>query len=186
MGGLFRVVRFLLLVAVIAVGAAWALGSALPRTHEETRSALIEVPAHRLYPVLVTPESFPEWRTGITRVDRPDSDRFTEHGPDGPMTFRFLDRTPPSRLVVAIDDPEQPFTGTWTFELTPEGHNDLLTRVRITERGEVPNPVFRAIAKVMMSPGDTMETYLKDLGGRFGQAVTIDPPPVGTVGTGKR
>lgn len=186
MGGLFRFIRFLLLVAVIAVAAAWALGSALPRAHEEARSALLDVPAHRLYPVLVTPESFPEWRTGIARVDRHDSDRFTEHGPDGPMTFRFLDRTSPSRLVVAVDDPEQPFTGTWTFELIPEGTSDMATRVRITERGEVPNPVFRVMAKVMMSPGDTMETYLTDLGRRFGQTVTIDPPPVGTVGTGRR
>ncbi len=186
MGGLFRVVRFLLLVAVIAVAAAWAVGSALPRAHEETRSALIDVPAHRLYPVLVTPETFPEWRTGITRVDRPDSDRFTEHGPDGPMTFRFLDRMPPSRLVVAIDDPEQRFTGAWTFELLPEGTGGLTTRVRITERGEVANPVFRVMAKLMMSPGDTMETYLKDLGRRFGQTITIDPQPVGTVGSDSR
>lgn len=184
---LFRAVRFLLLVTAIAVAAAWALGSALPRTHEETRSALIEVPAHRLYPVLVTPEAFPEWRTGIDRVDRPDSDRFTEHGSDGPITFRYLDRLPPSRVVVAIDDPEQPFTGTWTFELTPEGRGDVLTRVRITERGEIANPLVRLMAKLTMSPGDSMETYLKDLGRRFGQTVVmIDPPQVGTVGTAPR
>jgi uncharacterized protein YndB with AHSA1/START domain len=183
MGGLFRFVRFVLLVAVVAVAAAWALGAALPRTHEETRSALFDLPAHLLYPVLITPESYPEWRTGIARVERHDSDRFTEHGPDGPMSFRFLDRTPPSRLVVAVDDPEQPFTGTWTYELIPEGTRGVSTRVRITERGEIPNPLFRAIAKVMMSPGDTMETYLKDLGRRFGQTITIDPPPVGTVGS---
>jgi uncharacterized protein YndB with AHSA1/START domain len=186
MGGLFRIVRFLLLVAVIAVAVAWLIGSALPRAHETTRSALIDVPPHRLYPVLITPETYPEWRTGIARVDRADSDRFTEHGPDGPITFRFLDRTPPSRLVVATDDPEQPFTGTWTFELLPEGAGGVATRVRITERGEVPNPVFRVMAKLMMSPGETMETYLTDLGQRFGLTVTIDPQPAGTVGTERR
>lgn len=185
MGALFRFVRFLLLVAVIAASAAWAVGSALPRVHEETRSALLRVPRHLLYPVLITPEAFPEWRTGIDRVERADSDRFTEYGPDGPMTFRFLQREPPSRLVVAVDDPDQPFTGTWTFELSPE-IGDTSTRVRITERGEVANPLFRVMAKLMTSPGDTMETYLEDLGRRFGQTITIDPPPVGTVGTGRR
>ena len=40
--------------------AAWAVGAALPRSHEETRSALFDMPAHRLYPVLITPEAFPE------------------------------------------------------------------------------------------------------------------------------
>jgi uncharacterized protein YndB with AHSA1/START domain len=183
---MFRFFRFLLLLVVIAVAATWAVGAALPRGHQETRSARFDLPAHRLYPVLITPETFPEWRTGIARVDRLDSDRFTEHGPDGPITFRIIERTPPSRLVVAVDDPEQVFTGTWTYELVPEGRGGESTRLHITERGEVPNPVFRVIAKLMMSPGDTMETYLEDLGRRFGQNVTIDPPPAGRIGNQSR
>ena len=176
MRGLFRLIRFLLILAIIAVGGAWLLGSALPREHEASRSAVIDVPPHTLFPVLITPEAYPEWRTGITRVDRPDSDRFTEHGPDGPMTFRFLDRTPSSRLVVALDDPEQMFSGTWTYELEPADSSGRSTRLRITERGEVPNPVFRAIARVMIDPAESIETFLKDLGRRYGQDVTIETP----------
>jgi len=173
MRGLFRLVRFLVLLAVFTVGAAWLLGAALPRTHEAARRAVIATPPHVLYPVLVTPEAYPEWRSDITRVDRLDSDRFTEYGPDGPITFRVLDRTPNRRLVVAVDDPEQPFSGTWTFAL--EDHDGgRATRLTITERGEVPNPIFRAMARVLTSPGDTIETFLRDLGGRYGQRVTIE------------
>ncbi len=186
MRGLFKLLGYLILIAIVAAGAVTALGAAMPRAHEAARSARFDMPAHRLYPVLITPETFPEWRTGIARVERLDSDRFTEHGPDGPITFRIIERTPFSRLVVAVDDPEQVFTGTWTYELIPEGTNDQWTRLRITERGEVPNPFFRAIASVLMSEGETMETYLKDLGRRFGQDVTIDPPSVGTVGSRPR
>lgn len=169
MRGLFRLVRFLLILAIVAVGAAWLVGAALPRTHEASRNAVITVAPHTLFPVLVTPEAYPEWRTGITRVDRPDSDRFTEHGPDGPVSYRIIERDPPRRLVVAVDDPEQVFSGTWTYELTPEGTGGRSTRLTITERGEVPNPIFRALARVMISPGGTIEQFLRDLGRRYGQ-----------------
>ena len=183
---MLKFLRNLILIAIVAAGAVTAVGSAMPRAHEASRSARFDMAPHRLYPALITPENFPEWRTGITRVERLDSDRFIEHGPDGPITYRITERTPPSRLVVAVDDPDQVFTGTWTYELTPEGTNDERTRLRITERGEVPNPFFRAIAKVMLSEGDTMETYLKDLGHRFGQTITIDPPDVGAAGSRPR
>lgn len=178
MRGLFKLVRFLLILALFAVGGAWLLGSALPRAHETSRSTFINVPAHTLFAALVTPEAYPEWRTGVTSVDRLDSDRFTEHGPDGPVTYRIVDRTPSSRLVVAVDDPDQVFSGTWTYELEPDGPTGRVTRLRITERGEVRNPVFRAIARVTMDPGESIETFLKDLGKRYGQDVTIETDEV--------
>lgn len=174
MRALFKLIRFLLVLALFAVAGAWLLGSALPRVHVTSRSAFINVPPHTLFAVLITPEAYPEWRTGITRVDRPDSDRFTEHGPDGPVTYRILDRTPSSRLVIAVDDPEQVFSGTWTYELEPDGPSGRSTRLRITERGEVSNPVFRAIARVMIDPAESIDTFLKDLGKRYGQDVTIE------------
>lgn len=176
MRGLFRLIRFLLVLALFAVGGAWLLGSALPLVHETSRSTFINVPPHTLFTVLVTPETYPEWRSDVTRVDRLDSDRFTEHGPDGPVTYRILDRTPSSRVVVAVDDPDQIFSGTWTFELEPDGPSGRSTHLRITERGEVRNPVFRAIARVTLDPAVRIETFLKDLGQRYGQDVTILTP----------
>jgi uncharacterized protein YndB with AHSA1/START domain len=174
----FKLIGYLVLLAAVAVGAAAMVGSALPREHEAMRSAVINAPMHLIYPVLVTPESYPEWRSGLTRVDRLDSDRFVEHGADGPIRFRILERHPPERLVIAVDDPDQVFTGTWTYELMADERGGAGTRVRITERGAVPNPVFRAIATIFMSPGGTMETYLKDLARRFGHEAVIDPLPV--------
>ena len=49
------------------------------------------------------------------------------------------------------------------------------TRLRITERGEVPNPFFRAIARAMMPPTDSIDAYLRNMGRRFNQDVTIEP-----------
>lgn len=175
MRGLFKLLKILLILAVLAVGAAAVIGMALPATHEATRSARLDVPIAAVYPVLITPETYPDWRPDVARVDRLDSDRFREYWEDGPVVFRILERDPPSRLVIMLDDPEQPFSGTWTFELSPEGRQGEWTRVRITERGDVPNPIYRAMARILMAPADSLEQYLKNLGRRFHQDVTIEP-----------
>ncbi|MDQ3068574.1 MAG: SRPBCC family protein [Acidobacteriota bacterium] len=168
---LLRIAVILVLLVALAGAVLAAIGLALPASHEATRSARIDAPPAAIYPMLLTPEMYPDWRTGVERVDRLDSDRFREHGPHGPMIFRITTREAPSRVVTAVDDPDQPFTGTWTFDLVQEGEQ---TRVRITERGAVPNPLFRSIARLFMSQTATLETYLKDIGRRFGQDVAIE------------
>lgn len=172
---LVKVLVWVVGLAALAGIAGAAIGMALPESHEATRSTRIDARMDDIYPVLITPENYPAWRPDVESVDRLDSDRFREHGSNGPMQFKFLDRQPPSRLVVAVDDPDQPFTGTWTIELSGEGRQGEWTRVRITERGSVPNPLFRLIARVMMLPTDSIEAYLTNLGRRFNQDVTIEP-----------
>ncbi|HUF24169.1 MAG TPA: SRPBCC family protein [Vicinamibacterales bacterium] len=175
MRNLVKLLVGLVVLLVVLAGVAALVGMALPASHEATRSARIDAPASAIYSMLIVPEAYPEWRPDVERVERMDADRFREYGKDGPIVFRIVDRQPPSRLVVAVDDPDQPFSGTWTFELQPEGAQGQATRVRITERGDVPNPLFRAIARVLMSPTEGIEAYLRNLGRRFGQDVTIEP-----------
>lgn len=167
--------KWVLILAVLAVGAAYAIGMALPESHEASRAARIDVPATAIYPVLITPENYPEWRPDVSRVERLDSDRFREHGSNGPMVLKIVEREEPSRVVVAVDDPEQPFSGTWTIELRPEGRQGEWTRVTITERGAVPNPIFRAMARILMLPAESIDQYLTNLGRRFRQDVAIEP-----------
>ena len=170
----FKYVGIFVIVLVVIAAIVAAIGMALPAGHDATRSARINAPITVVYRLLITPEAYPEWRPDVERVERMDSDRFREFGKDGPIVFRIIQRDPPSRVVIAVDDPDQPFSGTWTFELQQEGEGDA-TRVRITERGTVPNPLIRAIARVMMSPTEGLEAYLRNLGRRFGQDVTIEP-----------
>lgn len=175
MRGILKWLRILVIVLAIVAGLIGVIGLALPKAHEATRSARIAAPAEAIYPVLIVPEGYPQWRPDVERVERLDSDRFREFGENGPMVFRITDRQPGARVVVMVDDPEQPFTGTWTIELIRDGDAGQQTRVRITERGAVPNPFFRAIARLMMLPAASIEVYLKNLGRRFGQDVTIEP-----------
>ena len=55
--------------------------------------------------------------------------------------------------------PGQGYSGSWTYELAPEGTG---TRLTITERGHVSNPVFRFFM-MFMDPRATMRKYVAAL-----------------------
>jgi hypothetical protein len=52
--------------------------------------------------------------------------------------------------------------------VTPEGAG---SRVRITERGEVYNPVFRFMSRFVMGHSATARAYLMSLGRKYGAEV---------------
>jgi len=53
-----------------------------------------------------------------------------------------------------------PFGGTWTYDITPSGSG---TQLRITERGEVYNPIFRVASRFVFRHTATMEEFLRNL-----------------------
>ena len=63
-----------------------------------------------------------------------------------------------------------PFGGTWTYELTPTAGG---TSLRITEDGEVYNPVFRFMSRFVFTHHATIDTYLTDMGKRLGAVPVI-------------
>jgi hypothetical protein len=78
--------------------------------------------------------------------------------------FVIVEQAPPRRLVTRVADPELPYGGTWTFELEPEESG---TRLTITERGQIHNPIFRVIARFVFGYAATMESYLDELEARL-------------------
>jgi uncharacterized protein YndB with AHSA1/START domain len=140
------------------------VGWMLPVGHRATRSALLDAPPARVFEVVSQVDQYPSWRTGVTAVDLLPDDgrgrRFREDGSNGPIVFRIESSVAPSRFVARIDDPGQPFGGTWTYELATEGAG---TRLTITEDGEVYNPIFRFLSRYVFSQTATMEAYLADV-----------------------
>jgi hypothetical protein len=67
---------------------------------------------------------------------------------------------PNQRLVTRIADKALPFGGSWTYELTP---TQTGTSLRVTENGEVYNPVFRFMSRFVFGHQRTMDGYLADL-----------------------
>jgi len=158
------------IVGVVAVALALMalIGMALPVGHQASRSAEIPAPPANVFALIRDVEGYPEWRSGVTAVTVLDSadglPRFRETGTFGPIIFRMERADAPAFMRTRIDDPEQPFGGTWTYVLVPGASGTLLT---ITEDGEVHNPLFRFLSRFVFSQTSTIETYLDDVRARL-------------------
>jgi uncharacterized protein YndB with AHSA1/START domain len=175
-------VRILLIVIVVLLFVAAVvvvLGLRAPRDHVASRSVLLAAPPETIWRRLVEVEKGPEWRTGLKSVEvlPPEGGkrRYREVSGFGTVTYVVEEESPPRRLVGRIADEGLGYGGSWTWDLAREGER---TRVTITERGFVTNPVFRFLARFVFGYGKTMDGYLKDLGRRLGETDVAPGPGV--------
>jgi len=87
------------------------------------------------------------------------------------IPYAVVEAAPPKRLVTRIADPKLPFGGTWTFEIFPLPAGATL---RITENGEIYNVIYRFMARHMFGYRVTLDAYLKSLGQKFGENVSVE------------
>lgn len=146
------------------------VGWLLPVVHVASREASIAASPADVYGTISDVERYPAWWSEISRVEMlaadPGKIRFREHMRMGAVIMEVQESKPPSRFVTRIADPDQPFGGTWTFEIAPDGAG---SRVRITERGEVYNPIFRVLSRFVFGYTGTMESCLAALTAKFGR-----------------
>lgn len=158
---------------VVIASAVAAIGLILPRDHVASTSTRINAPPESVWQVLVNVSDYPQWRPDVRSVDVLSTEgalRWREQTRQDGITFERLEEQPPRRLVTRIADESLPFGGTWTYELAPDAPG---TRVRITERGYVTNPIFRFMARFVFGHHRTQEDFLRALGRRFGHDVTL-------------
>jgi uncharacterized protein YndB with AHSA1/START domain len=179
-GPLGESMRKLLLAAAILAGvvvAMFAAGTLLPRDHHAARSVLIHQPPAAIWAVITDYGAATRWRPDVLRLrplpQDPRRDVWEETDQHGnAVPFETVAEVPPLRLVRRIADPGLPFGGTWTFDLTPRGQATLVT---IREDGSVRSPMFRFFAATLMGYSGRIDTYLRNLGRRFGESV--EPAP---------
>ena len=144
--------KWLLRVAafVIAFLVALALvGYSLPVQHVASGSAEFRRPPEQVFALVSDLKDYGSW------------------WPEGTETrVAIVESVPPSRVVTKIDEPDAPFGGTWTMEIVPTPGGARLT---ITERGEVYNPVFRALARFVFGYDGTIKSCLQAAKQRFGE-----------------
>jgi uncharacterized protein YndB with AHSA1/START domain len=162
------------IAAVLAlVVAVLVIGALLPREHTAAVRATYAQPPEAVYDVIADVGASASWRAGVDSVrvmDGIDSVRWTEYSSFGGMTM-VHERAERPRLVVArIADESEGFGGTWTYELVPAAAG---TRLTITERGVVYNPIFRFVSKYVFGHYRSLEAYARDLGSLFGEAVDV-------------
>ena len=151
-------------VLVVLVLVVVAVGWMLPQGHVASRSADVPRPVEQVWGAITDVARYPSWRTGVKSVEELPAAggrrRWREVGGDGTITYAVDETQEPQRLVVRIDDAGLPFGGTWTYDLRASGGG---TRVTVTERGEVYNPLFRFMSRFVFGHTATIDRYLADL-----------------------
>jgi len=152
-----------------------AVGAMLPVKHTASRQVKLHQPPEKVFALINDPATFPAWRGKVKgskeiRVEILPAQNghrmFRETGADGTILYEVMTVEPNKRLVTRIADPSLPFGGKWTYEILPAGDS---TTLRITEDGEVYNPVFRFASRFIFGHSATIEQYLRDVARRFGE-----------------
>lgn len=125
------------LVAVVGVIA--LIGFFLPAGHEASRSADFNKPPVAVFALVSDPNNYRSWWDGAT------------------VKSEVIASVPPSKLVTKVVGETQ-FGGTWTIQIDPIPTGSRMT---ITERGEIYNVLFRALAKFVFGYTSTMESCLE-------------------------
>jgi uncharacterized protein YndB with AHSA1/START domain len=167
-----RIVAVLLAVVVGLGLLVVVVGYLLPVKHVASVTAQVPATPEQVWQALTDVAAYPTWRGDVTSVEMLPADTghvaWREKGKNGDISFTIEEAERPRRLRTRITDKSLPFGGAWEYEITPDGSG---SRVRITERGEVYNPVFRFVSRFIMGHTATASAYLKALGARFGAAV---------------
>ena len=164
----------LLLAVVVGLGLiVVVVGYLLPVRHVATVVAHVPATPEQVWGALTDVAAYPTWRGDVTSVEMLPSDSghvaWREHGKNDAISFAIEEAERPRQLVTRITDKSLPFGGGWEYTITADGTG---SRVQITERGEVYNPVFRFVSRFVMGHTATASAYLKALGARFGATVT--------------
>lgn len=136
-----RIAVYAIASVIAVVGIIGLIGFFLPVNHEAARSAEFNSPPEAIWTLIADPDGYASWWKGAG------------------VKTAVIESVPPSKLVTKIVDETQ-FGGTWTLEITPSSAGSRLT---ITERGEIYNVVFRALAKFVFGYTSTMDSFIEAL-----------------------
>jgi uncharacterized protein YndB with AHSA1/START domain len=162
-----QVALIILGVLAAAVLVVLIIGWRLPVAHVATSSVQLTASADSVFALISTPENYPAWRTDVKKVDvmkEQGVTRFREDGSNGAILFEITETLAPRRFVTKIADKSLPFGGRWIYEITPTPTGSEL---RITEEGEVYNPIFRFVSRFIMGHTATIDGYLEAVGKRL-------------------
>ena len=136
-----------IVVSLVAIAGVIALvGYFLPVGHEASRSAEFNAPPDAVFALLSDVNNYKSWWDGAD------------------VMSEVVERVPPSKIVTRVVGETQ-FGGTWTIDIAP---TQTGSRVTITERGEIYNVVFRALAKFVFGYTATIDACLAAARKRLG------------------
>ena len=160
-----RIVVVLLLAGV----AVFLVGTVLPQDHTASRTTRLSQSPDRVWATITDVAAFPSWRKEVDSVAQlPAHDgkmvwrEISKH--QNKLTYEAETSVPPAHLVTRIIGKGLPFGGSWDYSISPDGGGSKIT---ITENGEIYNPAFRVVSRVMGQTA-SIDAYLGALAARLG------------------
>jgi len=180
-----KILIFIIFVAVGMVLAIFVTGAMLPVKHSVSRSITVHQPAEAVWAVLADHMSDPKWRHDVASVKKlpnrnghPVWEDTYKNGQTLRIETTVLDFSGTERMERKIVD-QTSFGGTWVYEIIPLDDpakpGAKMTKLKITENGEVYNPAFRFIGTFIIGNDKTVTQYLKDFAAKFGENVVPTP-----------
>lgn len=162
-------------VLVLAGIIIFLIGSFLPEDHVASKTLTLRQPPETVWQVISDFANQPKWNPEMKSVERlPDRNGhavWQEEMSGMKIPLETLETEAPKKLVRRIASEDLGFGGDWEYIITPtiEGGSQLT----ITERGKVPNALFRFMSKYVFGHTATMEKYMTALAGKFGEPPVI-------------
>jgi hypothetical protein len=154
------------LVVAVLIG-----GLVTPRAHVASRMLTLTAAPEVVWALVRDVSRHAEWRSGLRASEIVDTDqpqlRWLETTTRGSMTFGVVRDEAPHLFAARILDDDLPFSGEWTWEVTPLPDG---TRLCITERGAIDHVLFRFLAAHVFGYHRTIDDFLESVAKRLGQS----------------
>src|ERR1044071_2250536 len=149
--------KWLLIIAAVIVALIaimYLVGLSLPVKHTATVEDTIPASLEQVWARITDVQNFPSWRKNLKTVELTNDTEWVEVMRGDNIPMKITEQVLQKRLVGTINSKDLPFGGHWVYELQPAANG---TQLRITENGEVYNPMFRFISKYIMGHSSTMK-----------------------------
>jgi hypothetical protein len=165
---MLRVAIGVALALALCVVVVIVIGYLLPVHHVAARVINLRRKPEEVFSLISNIQAAATWRVGVKKVEllsgSQSPTRFREVTDDGTITYEITGLKPPARMVTKISDPNLPFGGSWIYEISPTQEG---CRLNITESGEVYNPVFRFLSRLVLGYNGSLDKYLKSVSRKF-------------------
>ncbi|TGN03178.1 LIC10604 family protein [Leptospira dzoumogneensis] len=150
---LFSLVGFMVLIVLS--------GYLLPKDHIASVEKDLPSSPENIYKIIRDVSEYKNWRSGLKSVNIESDTIWIESDSHGNnIRFGIIEEHSPNYLRTKILNEDLPFGGGWEFEINQNGP---ITKLKITEKGFVTNPLFRVLSKFVFGHDATMKTFLEDL-----------------------
>jgi len=166
---LLRIVGIVVAVIVLAMVVVLIMGAMQPRNHTASATVVVSAPQAVVWQRIENVQSQPNWRSGLTAVKilQPQDGHtcWEETSSFGKMPLCEVLVAAPTTRIVRIADPNLPYGGLWTYELSPglSPTDPNTTILKITENGFTGPWFYRFVGHFIFHEDTQIKKYEEDL-----------------------